>query len=520
MLDKSATDLTYDEFPYPSMTIQETHPDRIAAVARFHGLETESPKSCRVLELGCGNGSNLTWLASSLPDSEFIGIDLSQNHITEARETLGILGLTNTAFHQQDVLEIGEQSYDKFDYIIAHGLFSWVPEAVSERILELYGKLLNPNGVGYISYNVLPGFHLRKIMREAMQFHVRNTSGTFEIVKKARTFAQFLSENTIHTPLYHQLIESEFNEMIDRDDSNIYHDDLSTLNNPFYFSDFVGRAAKHQLQFLSEAGRPTSLPRDLPPEVLKFIENNSENLIESEQYIDYFQCTRFRKTLLCRNNVILDREFKPNAIKQFFISSSLRPDSGAIAVENQKTEKFTTNSGASFETDHLLTKAVLACFATNESHEISFEELVNRSIDDLSTKGFSTDSWEKELETTISLLIQLYVNRMIRFHVCSSSALNYLPEKPKVSDFARLQAQKGERVPTSHGANILLSDDFTKELFTLLTGDKTRSELIAALVPKLYPVKETDIDIEDFRERISKTLDEALDQLVRFGLFV
>ncbi len=520
MLENDDIEITYNDFPYLSMTVPDTHPDSMASIARFHGLESTSPLKCRVLELGCGNGSNLNWMASVLPDSEFIGIDLSKYHIDQAREALAKLGTNNASFHKRDLLELDEKSFGKFDYIVAHGLFSWVPEVVSEKLLDLYGKLLVPNGVGYISYNALPGFYLRQLMRDSMQFHVRGISKPSEFVIKARTFAQFLSENAIGAPLYNELLKSEFDEMIDREDSNICHDDLSAFNNPFYFSDFIGRSEKYGLQFLAESGRPTFLPPDLPPQVLEFIENNSKNVIESEQYIDLFGCTKFRKTLLCRSEVSLNREFNSNAIRQFYISSALRPDLIGKKAANQETEKYTTNSGSSFETDHLLTKAVLTSFDSNESHEVSFEELVIGSRDDLIQNGFNCDDWDKEIKTTVSILLQLYIGDLIRFHVSKSAALNYIPEKPRVSDFARLQAAKGGRVPTNQGVNIELSDDFTRELFALLKGDMTRDELIGALVAKLFTGKDKNSEREEFTEKISEALDGSLKQMVRVGFLV
>ncbi|MCB1022850.1 MAG: methyltransferase domain-containing protein [Acidobacteria bacterium] len=516
MADIPDTEITYDEFPYPSMTIPDTHPDSMAAVARFHGLETAPPGKCRLLELGCGNGSNLNWIASTLPDSRFIGIDLSRNHIIEAEKTLSKLGLDNTIFDQRNVLEIDEHSYGTFDYIIAHGLFSWVPEVVADKILELFGKLLNPNGIGYISYNTLPGFHLRSILRGAMQFHTRNTSDPFKMAEDSRAFARFLSENSSDTSPYPQVLKYEYERMIYREDSNVYHDDLSAFNNPFYFSDFIDRARKQNLQFVSEAGALACLPHDLPADVLQVIANHSDSLIDSEQYVDLIKGTRFRKTLLCRSEIALDHEFKPDIVKRFFISSVLRPDSGVTETKKGKPGKFTTDGGSSFETDHMLTKAFLNCFETSKSHEIAFEELIGSAQDELDQAGFSVDAADEEIESTISILIQLYSNGLIRFHVCKSAAVNFIPEKPMVSDLSRIQARKGERIPTFQGANLVLSDEFTKALFDLLNGERTIAALNSELFEMFYDEKEG--DKEAFAVNIAERLDEALGRMARVGL--
>ncbi len=518
MLENDDIEIAYDDFAYPSMTVPDTHPDSIAAIARFHGLESASPQKCKVLELGCGNGSNLNWIASVLPDGEFIGIDLSKNHIIRARETVSNLGINNASFHQRDLLELDDKSFGKFDYIVAHGLFSWVPETVAEKILELYGKLLNQNGVGYISYNTLPGCHLRTVLRDSLLFHTRKTTDPFKKVEDARAFARFISESSYDSSPFPEVLKFEYEKMVYREDSNVYHDDLSPFNNPLYFSDFIGRAEKHGLQFLSEARSLACFPRDFPSDVLEVINKYSDNVIEKEQYVDMIEGTRFRKTLICSNDVVLDHEFRPESVKRFFISTALRPDSAELKTEKGKTQKFVTDTGSTFETDHLLTIRFLSCFRTNKSHQIPFEELIDIARADLDQNGFTDDTTDEEVGNTISVLIQLYLKDLISFHVCGSPSVNYIPEKPRVSELARMQAKKGERIPTFQGINLILSDDFTKELFDLLNGEHTRDEIIEELVSRLMHEKDGDKSNEEFTKYISERLDEALTRMAWVGL--
>ncbi|MEZ5347332.1 MAG: hypothetical protein R2681_17425 [Pyrinomonadaceae bacterium] len=262
------------------------------------------------------------------------------------------------------------------------------------------------------------------------------------------------------------------------------------------------------------------MPADLPQEVLEFIENNSKSVIETEQYIDLFAGAKFRKTLVCRAGVSLNRGLDTDVVKQFFLSSPLRRYTSRAAAADNETVKFVTDSGSVFETDHKLTVTALNRFAVDKSHEIAFEDLVFGSRDELIQKGFSCDDWDSEIATTLSILLQLYAGGLIRFHVARSAALNYVPEKPRISDFARLQASKGGRVPTYHGVNMLLSDDFTKELFVLLDGEKTRDELIAALSAKLYEGNEERSERDAFTEKIAATLDDSLKRMAAIGLLV
>ena len=121
-------------------------------------------ENCRVLELGCGDGNSLLAHAFNLPDAHFVGVDLAENHIQKAKKSVEELNLKNIEFHQTDVMKMSSEDFGKFDYITAHGLFSWVPEFVREKILSLYHEMLAPNGVGYISFNAFPGAHQRQMV--------------------------------------------------------------------------------------------------------------------------------------------------------------------------------------------------------------------------------------------------------------------------------------------------------------------------------------------------------------------
>ena len=46
-------------------------------MGKLFGLNTAAPTQCRVLELGCAAGLNLIAMAALLPESTFVGIDLS-----------------------------------------------------------------------------------------------------------------------------------------------------------------------------------------------------------------------------------------------------------------------------------------------------------------------------------------------------------------------------------------------------------------------------------------------------------
>jgi SAM-dependent methyltransferase len=135
---------------------RQTHPDRLAAMARLFGMRPAPVTACRVLELGCGSGANLIPQAYYLPESRFTGIDMAAEPIAVARAMAGDLGLSNIDLRVADLRDLGTE-VGEFDYIFAHGLYSWIPADVRDRLLAVCSERLAPQGVAFVSYNVYPG---------------------------------------------------------------------------------------------------------------------------------------------------------------------------------------------------------------------------------------------------------------------------------------------------------------------------------------------------------------------------
>ncbi|MFM8930594.1 MAG: hypothetical protein ACKOS8_01795, partial [Gemmataceae bacterium] len=61
---------SYDDVPYISRAFIQTHPQRLAFIARLFGMNPTPPSNARVLELGCASGGNLIPLAIRYPGME------------------------------------------------------------------------------------------------------------------------------------------------------------------------------------------------------------------------------------------------------------------------------------------------------------------------------------------------------------------------------------------------------------------------------------------------------------------
>src|SRR5262245_5129037 len=183
---------SYDEIPYEGNPLAQTHPDHLAALARLFGVSTPQVETCRVLELGCARGDNLIPMAVSLPDAQFVGIDLSRRQIEDGRGTIAALGLGNIELRQQGIQDLGPD-LGPFDYILAHGGYSWIPAEVQDNLLRRCAEALTPNGLAYISYNTYPGWHMRTMIRDMMLYHTRAIAESQDRVQASRSLMQTLT---------------------------------------------------------------------------------------------------------------------------------------------------------------------------------------------------------------------------------------------------------------------------------------------------------------------------------------
>jgi len=310
---------SYDQVPYAYYSFPDSHPRRLQAVARLLGLETAAPAQCRVLELGCAVGGNVVPMAYSLPKAQFIGIDLVESQIESARKFATACSLTNLDLRAANIMEV-TPGWGQFDYIIAHGVFSWVPHEVAEKVLQLCGELLAPNGLAYISLNTYPGAHARMWVREAMLFHADAFLDPIQKVRAGREFILSLAR----TPLLSALLHPEVQYFENNPDSYLVHEYLEGTNHPFYFRDFAARSASHGLQYLGDAIQNGIVGAENSPGFRNWLEANARDLIRLEQYADFVRNRVFRRALLCRENVTLDRSQLPARAETMQVAAFFR----------------------------------------------------------------------------------------------------------------------------------------------------------------------------------------------------
>ena len=509
---------SYDAISYPSKFFLQTHPDRLATIATFSGMTPPSVERCRVLELGCGNGSNLIFLAFNLPNAEFVGVDLAENHIAYAKDAAQKLNLSNTEFHQLDIMKMTVEDFGKFDYIIAHGLYSWIPAAVREKVLSLYREMLAPNGVGYISYNAYPGAHIRDLGRGIMHFHAQKFSEPMEKIQNAIAFLSFVTENTSEPKMYQPMLQSEVERHFRHEPADIFHDDLSESYQAFYFHEFAAKLKENGLQFLSEAEIHARSNQTFAPEVREFLDA-LDDVIEREQYLDFLRGRVFRQTLFCHREVTLNYKLEPSILDKFQLTSAIHPKSENPELTTSKVEKFIGNKGLGIEINHPLTKTALFYLGQIWGKSIGFSELLQQAKEMLEAQDFAEEDWETQFKTAHAIFFQICFNTdLIDLSLYQPTAFTELSETPKVNALARWQMSDAKNVATLLNKDIKIDDEVSRHLLELLDGTRNRQDLLSQMSSFIKTNDEVE-NKQELLDNLPNWLEDSLSQLARMGIF-
>lgn len=461
----------YDLIPYPNMAYVQTHPDRLAAMASFWGVEHAPVANCRVLEVGCGNGANLIPMAYGFPESRFVGIDLAGDAIGVGVQVLEELGLDNIRLLHLDLMDFSSDM-GQFDYIIAHGFYSWVPPQVRDKLFSLSSDLLTEKGIVFVSYNTYPGGHVRKMLREMMLYHVHNAPDPQSKINQSEAFLKFLVDAQSNPDEYGLILKKECERVTKFHSGHFFHDDLSDINEPVYFEQFITHAAHHGLQFLSEADYHTMLTDHFPEHTVRVLDSLGDNLLAREQYLDFLKCRRFRQTLLCRQGIHIDREGAEDRIKECLISAPIKALEPITTVDSQEVQEFAGDKGARLKTDHPLAKAAITYIGMVWPGIIDFNELVAGVGELLGSK-----TGENDRKLLLQVIQRSYRAGLIILHETRFNFSTLPGERPVASALARLQAKKGDMVTNLRHMQVHLKDESTRSLLSLLDGTRDLAAL-------------------------------------------
>ncbi|HJK86617.1 MAG TPA: methyltransferase regulatory domain-containing protein [Candidatus Megaira endosymbiont of Nemacystus decipiens] len=465
---------SYESEPYESYPYHYTSPEKLASLALLFGMNPPKISSAKVLELGCASGGNIIPHALNHPKGKYVGVDLSEKQISEGVEHIKKLGLKNIELKAMSISDI-DGSFGKFDYIICHGVFSWVPESIQEKILEISNKNLSKNGVVYISYNTLPGWNMIRTIRDMMLYHSKGFATNQEKIKQSRALLSFVKDSLKgqDTP-YANMLRRETETLSKQSDNYIFHEHLERNNKQFYFTDFITQASKYDLQYLSDVSLSSMYLGNMKPEIVEKLKN-LKNILQTEQYLDFINNRRFRSSLLCHKGLKLNRKIENSMIKKFALSLNIIPEKPFTEeiLKNKADKKVqffirgNKQNAISTKSPYLI--AVLYVLSENRGFPMKFDTIVKKA-----NKLFKENKKEEIEKAFIVSGINLIMKGVMGFTLSEIDKSKINLKKPKVNQMVQYQLKHSNKnwVTTGHHAAFRINI-FDKVALSYMDGKNT-----------------------------------------------
>lgn len=510
----------YDQVPYLSLPYPATHPRNLEMLAVLFGMQPPAVPKCRILELGCASGGNLIPVADEYPEAHLMGIDLSSVQIDQGCSLVDRLGLTNIRLRHASITDV-DDDWGRFDYIICHGVFAWVPTEVQEKILDICHRNLVANGVAIVSYNTYPGWHLRAVVRDIMRFHVAQFGEPRKQIDQAKAVLDFMSEYCNEQEAYGHLLKRELERVRKTDDSYLYHEHLEPFNQPLQFYQFVERAASHRLQYLAESSFTRMLTIDMPQRVQEALDGAP--IIRQEQYLDYLRNSGFRSTLLCHENVDLKRNDLHERMTCYQVAWNASSQPLDVDLKDDQPVQFEIG-GNKLTTALPLMKAACVHLGRIWPQYIAVPDLYRRSLEMLDV-GESDVEKNPDLQTDrlTRPLLEAVATNLLDAYVHPPQWFPWLADAPRATALSRAQAAEGGLITNRHHETVRL-DALGSFILQQLDGQNDREKLeqalYGALRQGLIATEQEDRQAHLSAEDISEMVTWALTTCANAGLLV
>lgn len=477
---------TYDDLPYEDYCFARTHPEHLFAVSALCARRAPHFSRCRVLELGCARGANLIPMALDLPASEFVGVDLSARQIEEGRARVEALGVDNVTLRQGSIVDVDERD-GTFDYVICHGVYSWVPAEVRDAILRVCRERLRPDGVAYVSFNALPGWNAARTVREFLAMHVPQAGSASQRLARARGALAVLAEavKPRDTPSA-RWMRAELTAIAAADDSYVFHEYLEAVNDAAYLTDFVATARARRLAYLADADLTVAAPALRPSE---------GDRLALAQAVDFAVDRRFRAALLVHEETAAERA-DPACLARLMLSTRAAFEGGAVALDGRIVAL----------KDPWLTAALVALVEA-ERRPTPYASLVVAAGARL---GLDARASLHMAAARCGAALELVYEGVFEVHAGEARYASEAGMRPVGALLARSQCADGPTVTTLRHTRLDVPD-FERATLALLDGTRDR----AALIDELWTHPEAQ---GLHRGELAGRVEDSLDWLARNAL--
>lgn len=500
---------SYDDFLYVSKAFATCSINSLIATARIYGLDPAPIKGARVLELGSSCGGNIIPQALYYPEATFTGIDLSSVQIKHGNELIESMGRTNVTLLEKDIMDV-DDDFGTFDYIIVHGIWSWVPDIVKDKILSICNRNLSDRGIAYVSYNTYPGWKRLEQMRDIMLYSEKQCK------------SQSLQERTAYTKNVLKLIGEtmkmdersqkhsgykidNINRVLEANDYYVGHEYLETFNDPVYVSEFIDRAEQQGCVYIGDKSIEKSFITWLDDKVvdnIKALANGNHK--DKEQYYDFVYDTQFRMSLLTKpcnkDKIVRDETVQKNILDTLYFAA---PFEDRLGMPADWTD---------------------ALRITLKQFMRTFQQFNVQDIVDYMAKHHPNEEYNKD-----SLYVQLFLLTILGHLNAYSEKYEKLPFVENVSYIPERFIRYVATLIESNGKQYMtLGNMFNQEDPTVDEGllyvmkqmaQPTNRDKLIKILNETLTITRTKADGEKFIVPSKQYLDESIKHLVELGYF-
>lgn len=457
---------SYDELPYADYCFERSHPERLAAIATLCERTPPDFSRCRVLELGCARGANLLPMALDLPDSEFVGVDLSGSQIDEATRRAAALGLVNVSFVARSITEL-DASLGEFDFIVCHGVYSWVPAPVRAAVLRVCRQNLRPDGVAYVSYNALPGWNGLRTIREFLAEHAPDGPALQRVARARRALAVLAESLRDNASPWSGWMRDELAGLAEVEDEYLFHEYLEEVNDAFSLREFDADARAAGLVHLGDADLRVGAAMMRPA---------AGDPIALSQSVDYTRNRRFRSALLVRGERGVSRA-DPACVARLHLATRAEALAHeAPALQGDAPARFAWEGGEAVIRDPWMKRAMQS-LAGAEQRPMSFVELAATVGARL---GVDRARALQMAAAKAPEVLDLLFDGAVTPHLSPARYAAEAGIRPQGSPLARIQAQSTDVVTTLRHTRVELPED-PHAVLRVIDGTRDRAEILAAL---------------------------------------
>ncbi|MFC6640148.1 methyltransferase domain-containing protein [Sulfitobacter sp. JBTF-M27] len=321
------------EIPYTYGYYRELSPNWLDYVATVQSIRAPSDNA-RYLELGCGFGFGLALMAALSPEHEFLGVDINPVHIAHGRKLVADAGLTNIRFEEADFIDLARDwpaDWGTFNYVSAHGLFTWLSEPVRNAMIQTMKHSAAPGALVYLSYNTLPGCNttlpLQHLLRLWQKFdRTQSYKAISDGISRMGALISANSKMTEALPEIRELLE----HIAKQNRSYLAHEYLHDSWHPVWFDQLINEVSAAKLSYVSSA-RVGDFHREitLSQQQKEILEQYDDQIIR-EVMTDVLVNENFRQDVFARGKAPLwPGEQKATLLNTAFVQIS-RPEGNEL----------------------------------------------------------------------------------------------------------------------------------------------------------------------------------------------